>query len=245
MGRNTPKENRNDEITADQTLIDGLNRNAASIPSIVIGGASATTKDIVAALQSRVDTAKAAASARATWLAAVQADRAERDKTKTFVSGLRQALLVAFVGQVDTLAQFGLTPRRARVVSPEQRVAAAAKAKATRTARHTMGKKQKAAIKGMVVPTVPAPAVPTLPTPNPTPTAAPAPAPVSPAPVQAAPTAPPAAPAPAPVPPVLVQTAPAVSPAPAPAPEPPAPVQAAPTTSPAAPVTPAAPTHGA
>jgi hypothetical protein len=44
---------------------------------------------------------------------------------------------------VDALATFGLTPRKPRVVSPEARVAAAAKAKATRAARHTMGKKQK------------------------------------------------------------------------------------------------------
>jgi hypothetical protein len=235
MGRNTPKENRNDEITADQTLIDGLNRNAASIPSIVIGGASVTTNDIVATLQSRVDTARAASSARATWLAAVQADRAERDKTKTFVSGLRQALLVAFVGQVDTLAQFGLTPRKPHVVSPDKKVAAAAKAKATRAARHTMGKKQKASIKGTVEPTVPAVAVPTLPTPNPTPTAAPAPAPVPPAPVQTAPTAPPAAPAPAPELPALAQVPPPTSPA--------QPVTPTAPTTPVPPVTPVTPTH--
>ena len=207
MGSNTPKKNRNDETAADQNLIDGLNKHAATIPSIVIGGASITTKDIVATLQSRIDSAKAAPSTRATWQAAVQADRAERDKTKTFVSGLRQALLVAFAGQVDTLADFGLTARKPRVVTPEQKLAAAAKAKATRAARHTMGKKQKAAIKGTVAPTAPAPAAPSAPTPNPTPPAAPAPAPVPPAPVQAAPTAPPAAPAPAPVPPAPAQAA--------------------------------------
>ena len=109
MGTNTPKKNRNDQTAAEQTLIDGFNKHAATIPSIVIAGASDTTKDIVATLQSRIDSAKAALSTRATWQTAVQADRTMRDKTKTFVSGLKQALLVAFAGQIDTLADFGLT----------------------------------------------------------------------------------------------------------------------------------------
>jgi hypothetical protein len=63
---------------------------------------------------------------------------------------VRQTLLLAFDGKLDTLADFGLTARAVPVRTPEQRTAAAAKAKATRAARHTMGSKQKAAIKGAV-----------------------------------------------------------------------------------------------
>ncbi len=147
MGSNTPK-NRNDENTADQKLIDGLTKHAATIPAIVVGGASVATKDAITTLQSRIAPAKAATSTRATWRTAVQADRDEHAKTKTLVSGLKQALLVAFVGQVDALADFGLTGRKPRVVTPEAQVAAAEKAKATRAARHTMGTKQKAKIQG-------------------------------------------------------------------------------------------------
>ncbi len=185
MGNNTPKQNRNAETTADQNLADGLSKHAATIPSIMVGGASVATKDIVAALQGRIATAKAATSARATWQAAVQADRDERAKTKTLVSVTKQTLLGSFAGQVDTLSDFGLTPRRPRVVAPEALVAAAAKAKATRAARHTMGKKQKAEIKGAVpVPAVPVPA----PTPSPVTPVAVAPTPVTPAPTQPVPT---------------------------------------------------------
>ncbi len=254
MGSNTPNPNRTDEITADQNLIDGLNKHAATITVIVLGGATATTKDIVATLQSRIDSAKAASSTRAAWLAAVQADQAERDRTKTYVSGLKQALLVAFVGQVDTLADFGLTGRKPRVVTPEQKLAAAAKAKATRAARHTLGSKQKAAIKGTVVPTAPATAAAPVPAPIPTPPEAPAPSPVTPAPTQAAPMAPPAAPAPTPVTPAPTQAAPAPTPA-APAPAQtalptatatatlPAPTTPTAPTSPETPVAPTTPTH--
>lgn len=187
MGINTPKKNRNDQITADQALIDGFNKNATSIPTMVIGGASKTTKDIVATLQSRIDSTKAALSTRATWQTAIRTDQSLRDTTKAFVSGVKQGLLVAFAGQLDTLADFGLTARAKHVATPEENIARAAKAKATRAARHTMGSKQKAAIKGAVTPTAPATEAPSAPTPTPV---TPVPVPPTSQPVQ--PVAPPA-----------------------------------------------------
>ena len=102
-------------------------------------------------------------SARAAWQTAVQADRALEDKTKPFVAALRGSLLASFAGNIDTLARFGLVPRQKPVTTPEVKVAAAAKAKATRAARHTMGPKEKAAIKGTVTPTAPATAAPSAP----------------------------------------------------------------------------------
>jgi hypothetical protein len=44
-----------------------------------------------------------------------------------------------------------MKPRKAPAArTPEEKIAAAAKAKATRAARHTMGSKQKAKVKGTV-----------------------------------------------------------------------------------------------
>ena len=107
-------------------------------------------------------------SARAAWQTAVQADRALEDKTKPFVAALRGSLLASFAGNIDALAKFGLLPRQKPVTTPEVKVAAAAKAKATRAARHTMGPKEKAKIKGTVTPTAPATSSPTAPAPSPT-----------------------------------------------------------------------------
>ena len=113
MGSNTPNHNRTDGITADQRLIDGLNKTSVDAPTpTVIGGATETTQDIVATLQSRIDAARAASSTRATWLAAVEADQALRDKTKTYVSGLRQALTRGLRrSNRHAYADFGLTRR--------------------------------------------------------------------------------------------------------------------------------------
>jgi hypothetical protein len=154
--------------------------DAQTITSFVIAGVTMPTKDIISNLQSLIDSAKSVQTTRATWQNTVKTDIAEREKLKTFVSGLKQALLVAFAGSVDTLADFGLTGRKQRVVTPEEKTAAAAKAKATRAARHTVGKKQKSAIKGTVTTTAPsAPAAASAPTPAPVPSPAPAPAPVA------------------------------------------------------------------
>jgi hypothetical protein len=169
MGSNTPKNNRPDRTSADQKLIDGMGKHGAAITTILIGGASQTPAEIVATLQARIDSANVVLTSRATWQNAVVTDKAGRAKSKPYVSGLKNALLVAFAGQVDVLADFGLTGRIVRVLTPEERVTAAAKAKATRTARHTMGKKQKAAIKGTVTPAPPAPVVPASPAPAPAP----------------------------------------------------------------------------
>jgi len=188
----TTNNNRTTQQVHVQKLIDGLNKHSQMIPSLVIGGTSLTTAAIIAILQTRLATANAAQSTRATWQNAVKADKDERVKTRGFLLALQQALLVAFGGSIDALADFGLTPRKPHVITPEKKAAAAAKAKATRAARHTLGKNQKAAIKGTVSPTAPATAAPTVPAPTvpATPTAT----------TVSAPPLPPASPAPQPKP---------------------------------------------
>ncbi len=150
MGSNTPKRNRSDQTTAERALISGLVQHATAIPSMVLSGAFQTTTDLVATLQARVDSAQAVHSTRAAWLAALQAEQDERERTRTYVAGLRQALIAAFGEQVDTLADFGLTARARHVRTPEEKLAVAAKARATRAARHTLGSRQRAAIRGTV-----------------------------------------------------------------------------------------------
>jgi hypothetical protein len=170
MGTNTPNRNRIDRTAADQSLSDGLQKHAATIPPIFVAGAAVPATAIVAALQARIDSGKAAVATRATWSAAVQADRNELAGSNPLVSACKQTLLLVYAGQADTLADFGLKPRKPRVVTPETQVAAAQKAKATRQARHTLGKKQKAKITGTVAPTAPATPAPTASPPSGAPT---------------------------------------------------------------------------
>src|SRR5579862_7170210 len=119
MGSNLPNNNRPDRTSANQKLIDGMGKHGAAITTIVIGGVSQTPAQIVATLQARIDSANAVLTSRATWQNAVVTDKAGRAQSKPYISGLKQALLVAFAGQVDALADFGLTGRKAVVVTPE------------------------------------------------------------------------------------------------------------------------------
>jgi len=148
MASNLPKKNRTDQMLADQRLIDGFTRHAATVTSVVIDGVVMSSTDIIAMLQARIAASQTATTARATWQAAVIDDEAEHARTRTATSGLRQAMMVAFGKQLDTLADFGLAPRKVRVQTPDQKMAATAKAKATRAARHTLGKVQKSRITG-------------------------------------------------------------------------------------------------
>jgi hypothetical protein len=233
MGKNTPVKNRIQQTASVQKLMDGLNKNAATVPSFLIDGVAVTRADIVTKLQGLLDATKGVETTRANWQNAVVANTKLWSDDAPFLSGLRQALLVAYRSQVNTLADFGLTGRKVGATSTQKKVAAAVKSQATRVARHTMGKKQKEAIVGTppaytVVPVggstsaqAPEPSPPTSTTGNATPSQAPpasnasAPAPV-PAPLASA-----SAPSPA--------TAPTSPPAPAPASVPtaaPAPAQA-------------------
>src|SRR5271166_2001277 len=110
---NTPSsKSRITSQAADQKLIDGFKKHAADIVSLVIGTVTIKTADIGAVLQARLATANTAQSTRATWQAAVQADRDERAKTKPYVDGVKQALQVVLSGSIEGLADFGLTARK-------------------------------------------------------------------------------------------------------------------------------------
>lgn len=147
---NTIAPTRIKQLAMLQKMLEGLKKHEQALPSLLIQGKPFKPADLIAELQTRLDAANAVLATRATWQNAVKVDSNQRTTTKGFVSGLRQTLLVAFAGSVDALADFGLVGRKPRVVTPEKKVAAAQKAKATRAARHTMGKKQKAQIKGSV-----------------------------------------------------------------------------------------------
>ena len=79
---------------------------------LVIAGTTYSTADLQTTLQARLDALTSAQSKKAEWQAAINADYAERASTKVFLAGLRQALLVAFAGSVDKLADFGLVGRK-------------------------------------------------------------------------------------------------------------------------------------
>ena len=149
MGINTPKQSRPRRTVANQKLAEGMDKHQATLKAVVIDGVEYTAAQAVSELEEIIAAAELAVSSHASWLAAVAADLEKLESSANFVSGLRQAIMAAFGKKVDVLVDFGLTPRKSVVLTPEQKQEAAAKAKATRAARHTMGRRQKAAITGV------------------------------------------------------------------------------------------------
>ena len=148
MGSNLPKSNRSSRTRASQQLADGLNKHQARIKQMVIDGETLTTAQVVSRIEESIAIADHAVEAKAAWLAAAIADVLSRKSMNPFNAKVRAIVLAAFSKEIDVLADFGLTNRKVPELTPEQRQAAVAKAKATRKARHTMGKRQKAAITG-------------------------------------------------------------------------------------------------
>ncbi len=194
--------NRTSMQLADQKLVDGLTKHKALITALPIGGKTLTPDQAIAIVQARIDTSNGSLTTKAAAKAAVLAEQTQRTQTKQFVSSLRQVIRSMFGASPDVLADFGLALKKVPVESPETRVAAAAKARATRALRHTMGSKQKAALKATAplpaeTPANPpaagnAPAAPVAPVNQPSTGAAPAAPPAAAPAGAAAPAAPPA-----------------------------------------------------
>ena len=155
------KNQRQALVGIDKYLKDGV--------AIPVLGTSYTPAQIKAAIQADLDAAAATQTAYAAWLTAVQEERTKHATAHGVLVGLKTYLVAAYgKAKVDVFTDFGFTTPKAASTPPATLVAGAAKARATRAARHTMGKKQRLAIKAAAAP-APTAATATGPTTSPVP----------------------------------------------------------------------------
>jgi hypothetical protein len=125
--------------------------------SLTFNGASTTPAQLTQAFQSLDDATTSMDAARAKWQDAVKVQRSTSATVRPLVKAYRSYLVNLYGDASATLGDFGMTPRKAPAPrTAAQKATAAARNKATRAARHTMGPKQKAGIKGTVAVTAPA-----------------------------------------------------------------------------------------
>ena len=133
-----------------QAYITGLQKQLPN-GSFTLVSTAYTTAAIVTALQGLITALTAVDTAQAGAKAALVAWQAEDAKWAPIILALKRTLLSMYANAPDTLAVFGLKPRKAPAPrTAAQKAATAAKAKATRQARGTTGKKQKLAVTGNV-----------------------------------------------------------------------------------------------
>jgi len=171
------KQSKVDINAADQKLADGLTKHATQIGSFLIGGKSMTVANVIAIVISPIAPSKDVEVKRAALEAAIAVEKEARAQSGPTVSAVKKTLQAMFVGQVDVLAEFGLKGPKPRVVPPKTKVAAAARAAATRKLRGTQGPKAKLAVQAppAEVTTAVAPVTSHAPEASPAPAAAPAP----------------------------------------------------------------------
>jgi len=139
----------------DRQAIVGIKLHYATLPNIVLGGVTYVLNDLLRILQDPIDLVSPTSAAKAAYHAAVAAEKSAVAKANAVYQELRTRVLSDFKAQPQTLADFGMTLTNKQVPDAQTVAEAVQKRDATRKARHTMGKRQKAKIKGTVPETAP------------------------------------------------------------------------------------------
>jgi hypothetical protein len=145
---------RSQAVLSDTQLLNGIQKHFPSTTFTIQSGPQ-TTAQVATVLQARVDKAQAVIAAKTAYHAAVVASQQEDADSDVLVQAVRQTILTMYSTSPQILSDCGVTERKPRTpLTAEQRVIAAAKARATRAARGTMSAKKKATIKGTAPATI-------------------------------------------------------------------------------------------
>lgn len=144
----------NDSLSLNEKSIAALDRRAANAPPILIAGKPKTPAELKAVLQAESAAIRATNELYLRWRAAALVQRTASEAARATRAGLRAFLLVAHgADDFSALGEFGFQPPKRAKPSAATAAQAVEKAKATRAARHTMGKRQRLAIKAPTAPT--------------------------------------------------------------------------------------------
>jgi len=143
-----PTTSRTTKQARDAKCVVGIGKRLQNVQSIVLGGVSYTPTTLSALFQSAVDSANAVTTAHGQWISATQSDAALNAKVNLVWTALQAFVRQMFNNAPDALADFGFTAKKTTASTTSIKVVAVAKRAATRTARHTLGSKERLTIKG-------------------------------------------------------------------------------------------------
>jgi hypothetical protein len=138
-------------VTVDQllvSLIAGVIAHFPSASSLVIDGVTYDKEALLQKLQEVNGPFKKAEDLRVQSSNAIKERDASEGAAATFAEKAALGLQYLFGSDANVMAAYGLTPPKARrQLTPQEKVARAAKAAETRKLRNTMGSRQKQAVK--------------------------------------------------------------------------------------------------
>jgi hypothetical protein len=139
------------EVTAIyQQAINGAEKYLPD-RTLDLNGKPVSSEAVVGILQQHIDAIQATIDTHTAWLQAAAKLRAMTKTTSApTLAALRHYVAAKFGENSDEYREFGFQPPKPRIASPEAKVIGAAKLRATRKARKTMGRRQRLAITGTV-----------------------------------------------------------------------------------------------
>ncbi len=142
------KNNKPSRSDRNRKMISGTQKRMAGASAIVVSGVSYTPAAIEKVFQTSIDAADATAAATATFHKATAAERDANKSSDALYRGMRTYLSNLYALQPEVLADFGIEIANRQTPDATTVAAAVAKRADTRVARQTLGKRQKAAVKG-------------------------------------------------------------------------------------------------
>ena len=132
-----------------EKALNGVRTVLMAGSSLDVNGQSQTQADLDAYLVKELQLHGAPRTLRVQLEAAAKARDAAEEAERTFLAGLKAAVISKLGPDDPRLVQFGFKPRqKPKKLTAAQNVARAAKAESTRKARGTLGSRQRAAIHG-------------------------------------------------------------------------------------------------
>ena len=148
---NSRNSNKSTEAALATQLVAGTQKHFASVATLMFASGSFTPAQIETQLQQLATLRTGVSSAKATLQAKLATETVQAPALRTFLRDYVQFVMTTFSKSPDVLADFGLQPNKVKTpLTTEEKAAAVAKSKATRSARGTKGAKQKLKITGDV-----------------------------------------------------------------------------------------------
>lgn len=136
-------------------LVNAIQAELAGVDPLVVDGVSYARTDLLARLQSALDAIASTKAARTALGQALSSEKAAVARATVVRAGMKRYLQTKYGPTSPKLQEFGFTPARAPKTKVQTKADAKVKAKATRQARGTKGKKEKLAIKSAPAATSP------------------------------------------------------------------------------------------
>jgi len=145
-----PTPTRHVALAELRGLQRGIEKNLATF-TFLVAGKSYTGAEALAFVESYIASAQAVADARGQLVDALAAEERFQSLHAGTLKALRGMIALMYADQHVLLSEFAIAPKKPRAaLTNDALLLRAAKAKATRAKRRTLGKRQRAAIKGEV-----------------------------------------------------------------------------------------------